>query len=167
MEMKKDLRFADRAEKVAILGLEIASRCGGMQGATYGQFLDLFPPDHQLETILKIIDQKTVTLFQLSFAFGWLFGGGDIHQIKEVEKVASHLGMAFQIGDDLQDLDQDQKQQGEINIAEILGKAKANSLFFSEIEQFIEGLKKLKLWNPNFEKAVHFLSKCCNQIATL
>lgn len=156
-KMKAHPSFNKQAEKTAVLALEIASRCGGMQGATHGQFLDLFPPNHELKTILKIIEQKTVTLFQLSFAFGWLFGGGDPQQIDEVQKVASHLGMAFQIADDLQDLSQDEMQEGEVNIVKILGREKTLALFSTEINQFIEGLKKLNLWNENFEKSVDFL----------
>lgn len=155
--MKSDPRFADRADEATILSLEIATRCAGILGATGGQYLDLFPPDKSLETIRKIIEQKTVTLFQISFAFGWLFGGGDPKLLKEVESVAYHLGMAYQIGDDLQDQAQDGIHCCEINIAAALGVEKSQELFASEMESFVEGLKRLGLWNEEFKKAADYL----------
>ncbi len=155
--MKADPRFQGRADEATLLSLEIATRCAGIFGATGGQYLDLFPPDRSLETIRTIIEQKTVTLFQISFAFGWLFGGGDPSLLKEVEKVAYHLGMAFQIGDDLQDRVQDGVHCCEINIASALGVEQSYDLFASEMEAFVEGLKRLGLWNQEFEKAADYL----------
>jgi geranylgeranyl diphosphate synthase type II len=155
--MKEDPRFRDRADRATILSLEIATRCAGIFGATNGQFLDLFPPDRSLKTIQKIIEQKTVTLFQIAFAFGWLFGGGNPDRVKEVEKVAYHLGMSFQIGDDLQDQVQDGTHNCEINIASAMGRNEAMALFESEMAQFVSGLKDLGLWNKKFEKATEYL----------
>jgi geranylgeranyl diphosphate synthase type II len=152
--MKADPRFRDRADAATIASLEIATRCAGIFGATGGQFLDLFPPDRSLKTIQTIIEQKTVTLFQISFAFGWLFGGGDVALLKEIEMVAYHLGMAFQIADDLEDAVQDGT---EINIASALGREKAYELFEHEMEQLVAGLKRLKIWNDRFAMAVDYL----------
>ncbi|MBU6446236.1 MAG: polyprenyl synthetase family protein, partial [Verrucomicrobia bacterium] len=53
--------------KAAVICLEAATRCAGISGATGGQFLDLYPPDFSFETVQKIIYQKTVTLFEISF----------------------------------------------------------------------------------------------------
>jgi geranylgeranyl diphosphate synthase type II len=157
--MKADARFAKSADAATIACLEIATRCAGIKGATNGQFLDLFPPDAKWETIQKIIVQKTVTLFQISFAFGWLFGGGDLAQLKKVEDTAYHLGMAFQIADDLQDEDQDATHLNEINIAAALGRAHAFALFEEEMEKFEAGLKELGIWNKDFERAAGYLHR--------
>jgi geranylgeranyl diphosphate synthase type II len=143
----------EKADRATILSLEIATRCAGIFGATNGQFLDLFPPDQSQKTMQKIIEQKTVTLFQISFVFGWLFGGGDSSRLKEVEQTAYHLGMAFQIGDDIQD----EREDAGSNMARILGSEAAHVLFQSEMESFIAGLKSLGLWNSEFEKAAGYL----------
>jgi len=108
-------------EKICVAALEIVTKAAGIFGATNGQFIDLFPPDHTLETIEKIIYQKTITLFEISFCLGWLFGGGDREKIEDVKLLAYHLGMAFQIGDDLGDVSQDESRSCEINIASLLG----------------------------------------------
>jgi geranylgeranyl diphosphate synthase, type II len=87
--------FAAYSERAGMIALESASRCAGILGATGGQFLDLFPPSYNLETVRKVIHQKTVSLFEVSFVFGWVFGGGDLTLIDTLKKAASHLGMAF------------------------------------------------------------------------
>ena len=155
--MKADPRFTSAADEATIAALEIATRCAGIKGATNGQFLDLFPPDTTLATIQKIILQKTITLFQISFVFGWLFGGGDLSLLNKVEEAAYHLGMAFQIADDLQDERQDATHGCAINIAAALGRGSAFDLFYEEMAKFEASLRELGLWNENFEKATGYL----------
>src|SRR3989344_1352652 len=145
-----------QANEATIRCLEIATRCAGIFGATNGQFLDLFPPDQSLETIRKIIEQKTVTLFQISFVFGWLFGGGDAVRLPLVESTAYHLGMAFQVADDIQDAERDASQ---VNIARIIWRDQAFDLFYWEMGLFEKGLKELGLWNQEFEAAAAWLYK--------
>jgi len=155
--MKEDPHFAKEADAALVHALEVATRCAGLKGATNGQFLDLFPPNHELETIQKIIVQKTVTLFQISFVFGWLFGGGSAARLAEVEDCAYHLGMAFQIADDIEDMSQDASQDSEVNIATIFGLEEATRLFESELEAWQKSLVDLGIWNEEFEKVVIFL----------
>ena len=155
--MKTDPMFGPKADAAAIEALAISTRCAGIHGATNGQFLDLFPPDHRLETIEKIILQKTVTLFQISFVLGWLFGGGDAAKVKEVEQSAYHLGMAFQIADDLQDIEQDEAHEASINIASALGVEKASEVFEQELHAWKTSLMSLGIWNNDFEKVLGYL----------
>lgn len=156
-KMKEYSKFAISAEKRALECLEAATRCAGIQGATQGQFLDLFPTDANLETIREIIYKKTVTLFEISFLFGWLFGGGDFSQIPRIQACAYHLGMAFQIGDDLEDNIQDSSHNRGINIAAALGKEKAISCFKEEIALFVKTLKEIGLWTAPFQEIVQRL----------
>lgn len=132
------------------LCLEATTRCAGIRGATNGQFLDLYPPDSSLETIKKIIYQKTVTLFEISFIFGWLFGGGNSAQLERVRLCAYHLGMAFQIADDLQDA----QQAVPINIAIACGRKKAMDLFEEEMAAFTASLGELGLLNESFQEVI-------------
>lgn len=138
----------------AVLCLEAATRCAGINGATNGQFLDLFPPHLNLETAQKIIYQKTITLFEICFVFGWLFGGGAVGRLPDAKKCAYHLGMAFQIADDLLDEGQD---GASINIVHVCGKERARQLFENETEQFIFFLRALKLYNDEFQEIVTWL----------
>ena len=148
--------FSDRA---CALALESATHCAGILGATGGQFLDLFPPNQNLETVKQVIYKKTVTLFEVSFVLGWVFGGGDISKLEKLKKAAYHFGLAFQIADDLGDLFQDEKKQREISIARLIGKERGFLLFEEEMRYFRKELQELNIFNPSFEKMCGILVK--------
>lgn len=137
--MQQSPSFALKADRASVLCLDAATRCAGLQGATNGQFLDLYPPDQSLETLQKTMFQKTGTLFEIAFVFGWLFGGGDEALLETARKAAYHLGMAFQIRDDLED-----------NPQTILSR----ELFEKEMALFEAALKKLDLYTGPFKKLI-------------
>lgn len=74
--LQQSPQFAISANSRAMTCLEAVTRSAGIHGATQGQFLDLFPPPLDYRVVREIILKKTVTLFEISFLFGWLFGGG-------------------------------------------------------------------------------------------
>lgn len=152
---KQKKPFCERANETCVIALDSATRCAGISGATGGQFKDLFPKDNSLEEILDVIYKKTVTLFEIAFVFGWVFGGGDLSVVDRVRDMAYHLGMAFQIADDLQDLEQDERDS--LNIAHSIGKEGALIRFEDEIESFTQKLKKLGLMTPEFEQTIELL----------
>jgi len=154
--MREDSRYGRGANEASLLCLAAATRCAGIQGATSGQFLDLFPPDSTWETIQKVIARKTVTLFEISFLFGWLFGGGDKARLKDLQSCALDLGMAFQIADDLEDVPQDGKTG--VNIAGLLGREEAKSLFEEKIISFKNSLEGLGLWTKPFQELYAHIS---------
>lgn len=151
------LPFSSAADHVASLALECASRCAGIQGATGGQYYDLFPPMLNLDTIRQVIYKKTVTLFEVSFVFGWLFGGGDFQSLPNLRKLAYHFGMAFQIADDMGDVRQDEKKSQDINIARFVGKERSWILFEEEMRHVEKLMKHLKLDTPSFLKMQQML----------
>lgn len=155
------LPFSNYADQACRVALESATHCAGILGATGGQFLDIFPPNQNLETVREIIYKKTVTLFEVSFVFGWVFGGGQMQRIDQVKKAAYRLGMAFQIADDLSDMNQDESHQREINIVKVLGKNRALASFQNEMALFKEGLNELNIFTPSFEKMCDMLQKSC------
>jgi geranylgeranyl diphosphate synthase type II len=145
-------RFAD-----PMICLEAATRCAGISGATNGQFLDLYPPPPSLDSAKKIIYQKTVTLFEISFVFGWVFGGGDLKLLPLVKKSAYHLGMAFQIADDINDFAQDAARGNSLNVAALCGLEEARALFGKEMELFTASLRALNLSSKPLETVVERL----------
>jgi geranylgeranyl diphosphate synthase, type II len=146
------LYSTEACDMVCRLALECATHCSGILGATGGQFLDLYPPTLNVETVKQVIYKKTVTLFEVSFVFGWLFGGGDPDLLEKVKKTAYHLGMAFQIADDLGDVAQDEKNQRDISMARLIGKERAFALFNEEMGMFEKRLKELNIYTPTFQK---------------
>ncbi|MCB1110483.1 MAG: polyprenyl synthetase family protein [Chlamydiia bacterium] len=144
--------FCEEAESCCVVALDAATRCAGMSGAVGGQFKDLFPKDHSKEEVLDVIYKKTVTLFEIAFEFGWVFGGGAHQQLDDVRKAAYHFGMAFQIWDDIGDIDQD--GEGSINIVHVLGESAAQQRLEKEIELFSQQMEKLGIWTPEFQQTV-------------
>lgn len=117
----------------------------GFNGLISGQFYDLNAKKPTQEQLRKIIDLKTSCLFKLSFIFGWLFGGGDLAYLDEVERCAAHFGLLFQIVDDIDDVAQDKGREEQINIAALLGEHKTLQLASNEKEAFQTSLQKLGL----------------------
>ena len=132
--------------------LETVTRCAGLRGATFGQYLDLFPPDLQFETLYSIIQRKTGTLFEISFVLGWLFGGGTLDRLEEVKRCANHFGAAFQLADDLDDFQQDKDQASRMNVARAIGIEPARKLMLDECGAFIRSLESLGLVNEAFRQ---------------
>ena len=151
------LPFSVIADRAVAVALELASKNAGILGATGGQFLDLHPPAYTLETVREVIYKKTVTLFELSFVLGWVFGGGDFLLLDVVKKAALHFGMAFQIADDLSDLEQDEKNQRAINIAKYIGKERAVQAFYEEMRLLQKCLQETGLDTPSMKKMTDML----------
>ncbi|MCB1106816.1 MAG: polyprenyl synthetase family protein [Chlamydiia bacterium] len=148
--------FCEHSNEACVIALDAATRCAGISGAVGGQFKDLFPENHSLEDILDVIYKKTVTLFEIAFVFGWIFGGGKLSEVEKMREVAYHFGMAFQIWDDLKDVDQDLNLSPNIAIA--LGEDEARQRLGIEIETFTVKMKKLGMWTPEFEQATSLFS---------
>jgi geranylgeranyl diphosphate synthase type II len=87
--------FSKNANRAGMIALECAAFCSGIKGATGGQYLDLYPPAATLEAVKEIIEKKTVTLFEVAFVLGYVFGGGDLSLVEEVEILKYHLGYGF------------------------------------------------------------------------
>jgi geranylgeranyl diphosphate synthase type II len=149
--------FSENANRAGMIALESASYCSGIKGATGGQYLDLYPPAATLEAVKEIIEKKTVTLFEVAFVFGFCFGGGDLSLVEDVELLGYHLGMAFQIADDIDDLMQDDKHPKNLSMAKLVGVERSFTLFEEHMTQLVDKLKGLKLYTPSFAKMTDML----------
>ncbi len=99
--------------------LEIISELG--KQLTAGEILQMDKSktlDITEETYYSIIDKKTAVLFSLCAKAGGISVGATPEQLKKLEDLGTHLGMAFQIKDDIFDF----QPQG------ILGKPTGNDL---------------------------------------
>ncbi len=139
----QEVGFSGTAAERCQLALENASFNTGLFGATGGQYLDIAPPDLSVETLKTVIHQKTSSLFEIAFVYGWLFGGGDLDRLPLVKKVAAHYGLAFQIADDLGDMEQDVVNGRKINMANVFGKEAALKMFHGELDSFLLKIKEL------------------------
>lgn len=143
------------AREAGLLALREASYASGLHGATGGQFLDLFSKNKDLAMVKEIFHKKTVTLFEASFLFGWLFGGGQCAAVDQIKEIASHFGMAFQIADDLQDQEQDRQRKESVNVALLVGLERTHALYNKEI-QLLQTKSSLLSIPLNLEPLLHY-----------
>lgn len=130
------LSGVDNSDRLCVLALQNVSSNTGIQGTTGGQFLDMYSLNYSLVAVEEVIYRKTVSLFEISFVLGWLFGGGNIDQIEQVKKAAYHFGMAFQIADDYDDAEEDAMNKRLMNMVSVVGEEKGKNLFLEQIEAF-------------------------------
>jgi geranylgeranyl diphosphate synthase, type II len=124
---------------------QTASRGIGLQGLIGGQQLDLEPQGYDEEQIFKLIDLKTGALFDVCFVFGWLWGGGAVERIDELRQMSQHFGRAFQILDDIDDLEQDRAAQKKGNYAIAFGEEAAKAKIREYVDLFCSLAKRLGL----------------------
>lgn len=151
------LPFAHQADQLGVMALENATYNTGILGATGGQFLDLYPPELTLENVIETIHKKTVTLFEVSFVLGWLFGGGEMRYLAHIKKAAKHFGLAFQFADDIGDMEQDKANGRLINLANVYGYERAKRMFHEEIQEFNQALQVLNIESSDIQALVELL----------
>jgi len=100
-----------RIQAVAVL-----SECAGELGMVGGQVLDMMSEERQCtaKEVIDIQSRKTGALIKAACQLGVLAGQGSDTQMGAASEFAEHLGLAFQIRDDMLDV---------IGNAEELGKA--------------------------------------------
>lgn len=148
---KNCLRLEARGEAICALVLECAAKNTGLQGATGGQWLDLFPAPLTEDFLREVIYKKTASLFEMSFVLGWLFGGGERERLPQVRQAALHLGTAFQIVDDLDDEAQDLQNKKPINFALVCGREAAKKACREEIQGYLDSLRQLNIGGGELE----------------
>ncbi|ADL05766.1 Polyprenyl synthetase [[Clostridium] saccharolyticum WM1] len=133
----KALSMTDRPDLVARC-MGILAEKTGIHGMIGGQTVDVELagkpiPKEKLHFIYRL---KTGALLEASMMIGALLGGADERQLKLVENMASCLGMAFQIQDDILDL---------TSSAEVLGKpVHSDEKNHKTTYVTLEGIKKAK-----------------------
>ena len=142
--------------EICPIAIENASFNTGILGATGGQYDDLYPPHLTDSSVLDVIDKKTGTLFEVSFVFGWLFGGGDLQSLDTVKQAAISFGRAFQISDDFLDLEQDKDG---MNYPAVVGVERASKVLLLELQNYYSSLKKLSLETPELLALAHLVEK--------
>ena len=156
---KSKAPFVSSADTSGVLALNCAAHNTGILGATGGQFWDLFPPHLSEEVVSEILYRKTGALFEAALLMGWIFGGGDHEKLDDVKKMARHFGLAFQIADDLDDMEQDKAAECQVNYALCFGEKRAESRFYQELEGFQTALKILDLHDSTLAQVGIWLSK--------
>ena len=99
-----------------ICAVEVLADCAGELGMVGGQVLDMMSESRQCteQEVIDIQSRKTGALIKAACQLGVLAGQGSAEQMSAAAEFAEHLGLAFQIRDDMLDV---------IGNAQELGKA--------------------------------------------
>jgi len=143
----------------------------GRQGLALGQYIDLYA-EAKIKTIAQLeksYELKTAALFQLAVRYGAYMGGASASDIEALDSFARHLGVAFQIRDDIIDATQELAESGkdahkdEINnkpnYVSLLGISEARVQLLAHIKSAQDSLYLVK-------KDCRFLSQMTEQLAT-
>lgn len=139
--------------------LKEVSNAAGAQGATGGQFLDLFQNELNLKNLEEIVYKKTVVLFEVAFVLGWLFSGGKLELVPIVKKAAIDLGFAFQLIDDVLDEEQDTMKTLTTNMSCFLGKETTEKRIFKHLQDCENTLETLGIRSEEFVYLLESLKK--------
>ena len=112
----KQLAIAAYSGETRIQAVEVLSDCAGELGMVGGQVLDIQSEQRQCtnQEVIDIQSRKTGALIKAACVLGVLAGQGSQEQLTAAAAFADHLGLAFQIRDDMLDV---------IGNAQELGKA--------------------------------------------
>lgn len=138
----------------AVRAAAVIAKKAGIYGMVGGQSLDVhltgkaIQPD-ELDFIFKL---KTGALIEAVFAAGAILAGADEETVKVCERIGSHVGMAFQIRDDLLDITGTEEEIGKpVNSDEknnkttyvtLFGQEKAEADVYAHTKKALELLEK-------------------------
>ena len=110
------LAKADFPAEQKIKAVSVLSECAGELGMVGGQILDMESESRQcnVQEVLDIQSRKTGALIRSACLLGVVAANGTAEQMKAAADFADHIGLAFQIRDDMLDV---------IGNAQELGKA--------------------------------------------
>lgn len=108
------LAKAPYSAETRIEAVRVLSECAGELGMVGGQVLDMQSEQRQCtaQEVLDIQSRKTGALIRAACVLGVLAGNGDDNQITAASEFAEHLGIAFQIRDDMLDVIGDANELG-------------------------------------------------------
>ena len=132
--------------KAIIKALRVLAKKAGIYGMIGGQVVDVESEKNQLditeEKINFIYELKTGALIEASMMIGAILAGADDNEINLIEQIASKIGMAFQIQDDILDIEGDEKVLGK-PIGSDERNEKATYVTFAGIEKSKKEVKRL------------------------
>jgi geranylgeranyl diphosphate synthase, type II len=146
----------------------------GFLGAASGQYIDTCPMNklidessykenyNSLDSLLKLIHLKTTTFFEISFVPSYLMCGGSMDNISILKDSVKYFGLAFQISDDFEDVEQDSKRvnnEYNPNIICKFGVKKTKDIYLNALKQFNLAIGSLEMKHSVFQELCVFLNE--------
>jgi geranylgeranyl pyrophosphate synthase len=163
-------------ESIILSVYDILNKNMGFLGAATGQFIDICPMNviikeesykkyyNSVENILDLIYLKTTTFFEIGFVPAYILsinGEPTSEELNKVGKLVKYFGLAFQISDDFDDIEQDKNRvnsEYNPNIVCKYGLEEARSIYDDALEQFLKLSSELKISHVIFNELCDFLN---------
>ena len=91
----------------------------GAMGAAGGQIAtstgDAQDTTRDPNAVLEIARMKTASFFEIAFLVGWLISGASPADATDIQRAGRHFGLAFQIADDLGDMEEDANRANRVS----------------------------------------------------
>jgi len=144
----------------------------GILGATGGQFMDITPNIYKnkkqllanfknKENMKILFKKKTSSIFEMAFIGGYILGDGDFKNIDKIKQAAEYFGIAFQIYDDFNDIDQDLNRVFDnlidINFINNHGIDESNKEFLTSLNIFKTKMHELGLFSKTSNELYNYL----------
>lgn len=120
---------ADVPAEQAVKCMRILAEMAGPSGMVYGQTLDMQEDEtYDFEALEKVQKYKTGCLLSAPLMMGAVLAGQDDSAVEEWHKTGDMIGLAFQIQDDVLDVEESAQELGKSNSDERNGKVTSVSL---------------------------------------
>lgn len=99
---------------LSLKAMQLIAQASGVHGMIGGQVMDLKSEDKEVpfETLDYIHTHKTGALLVASLHAGAVLANADLTKIEALTRYGYHIGLAFQIADDILDIEGDQQKLG-------------------------------------------------------
>ncbi|MCB9742049.1 MAG: polyprenyl synthetase family protein [Alphaproteobacteria bacterium] len=103
--------------------VEELSAAAGYRGMIGGQAADLGAagPVRDAETLIRLHNGKTGALIRCAVRMGAIAGKASVEQLERLTRFAEAVGLAFQLADDVLDLEQDEGEEGPPSFPKLIG----------------------------------------------
>ncbi len=97
-----------------VRALSVLAACSGIRGMIGGQVIDILNEGKQisLELLEELEEKKTAALLAAACVCGAILGGAEAEDVENMRAFAVYLGLAFQIKDDILDVEGDSGELG-------------------------------------------------------
>jgi len=108
--------------------------------------------------VQTLVQRKTSPFYEAAFVCGWLVGGGDPsdHAVDEIRQAGRDFGVAFQVADDIGDLEQDRERRksgrGGWNYADVYGAQAAERELARRLNSCRATLRSRGLYTPLWDE---------------
>lgn len=149
---RADLR-KNLAPQVMLKVIRLISRASGYNGMVGGQVVDIQSEGKMVDfsTVAFIHTHKTGALIAAAVTSGAMLGLGDESQVRAITSYGRKIGLAFQISDDILDIEGDSnlmgkkvgadQEKGKITYPSVLGLKKSKEIQSELVEDAIESLQ--------------------------